>query len=75
MSILLGHSSIVELLLERGADYASTDGNGALALHYAAQNDYAVGGRKIYMSHFAYACKMRYPLNLVLENSEYLWFY
>ena len=27
------------------------------------------------MSHFAYACKMRYPLNLVLENSEYLWFY
>ena len=29
----------------------------------------------IYLSHFAYACKMRYPLNLVLENSEYLWFY
>ena len=29
----------------------------------------------IYMSHFAYACKMRYPLNLVLEKSEYLWFY
>ena len=28
-----------------------------------------------YMSDFAYACKMRYPLNLVLENSEYLWFY
>ena len=28
-----------------------------------------------YMSHFAYACKMRYPLNLVLEKSEYLWFY
>ena len=28
-----------------------------------------------YMSHFAYACKMWYPLNLVLENSEYLWFY
>ena len=29
----------------------------------------------IYMSHFSYACKMRYPLNLVLENCEYLWFY
>ena len=29
----------------------------------------------IYMSHFAYACKMRYPLNLVLESWEYLWFY
>ena len=29
----------------------------------------------IHMSHFAYACKMRYPLNLVLEKSEYLWFY
>ena len=27
----------------------------------------------IYVS--AYACKMRYPLNLVLEKSEYLWFY
>ena len=27
------------------------------------------------MSHFAYACKMRYPLKLVLENWEYLWFY
>ena len=27
------------------------------------------------MSHFSYACKMRYPLNLVLENCEYLWFY
>ena len=26
----------------------------------------------IYMSHFAYVCKMRYPLNLVLENIEYL---
>ena len=26
----------------------------------------------LYMSHFAYACKMRYPLNLVLENIEYL---
>ena len=30
---------------------------------------------KIPLSHFAYACKMRCPLNLVLENSEYLWFY
>ena len=30
---------------------------------------------KYYMSHFAYACKTRYPLNLVLENIEYLWFY
>ena len=29
----------------------------------------------INMSHFAYACKMRYPLNLVLESWEYLWFY
>ena len=27
------------------------------------------------MSHFAYACKMRYPINLVLETWEYLWFY
>ena len=29
----------------------------------------------IHMSHFSYACKMRYPLNLVLESWEYLWFY
>ena len=33
------------------------------------------GNRFVYMSHFAYACKMRYPLNLVLEKSKYLWFY
>ena len=26
-------------------------------------------------SHFSYACKMRCPLNLVLEYWEYLWFY
>ena len=25
------------------------------------------------MSHFSYSCKMRYPLNLVLESWEYLW--
>ena len=25
-----------------------------------------------YMSHFSYVCKMQYPLNLVLENWEYL---
>ena len=31
--------------------------------------------QRVYMSHFAYACKMRYPLNLVLENIEYLSFY
>ena len=29
----------------------------------------------LHMSHFAYACKMRYPLNLVLESCKYLWFY
>ena len=29
----------------------------------------------IYMSHFSYVCKMRCPLNLVLENWEYLCFY
>ena len=29
----------------------------------------------MYMSHFAYVCKMRCPLNLVLESWEYIWFY
>ena len=31
--------------------------------------------QNINMSHFSYACKMRYLLNLVLENWEYLWYY
>ena len=35
----------------------------------------ATNSLQIYMSHFAYACKMWYPLNLVLESWEYLWFY
>ena len=30
------------------------------------------GNNNMNMSHFAYVCKMRYPLNLVLENIEYL---
>ena len=30
---------------------------------------------QMHMSHFTYGCKMQCPLNLVLENSEYLWFY
>ena len=29
----------------------------------------------IIYSHFSYACKMQYPLNLVLESWEYLWSY
>ena len=33
------------------------------------------GSCDIYMSHFSYSCKMQYPLNLVLDNWEYLWFY
>ena len=53
--------------------------------HYTENTDSVTGGfgltnrvsyvlctKDIYMSHFAYACKMRYPLNLVLENIEYL---
>ena len=27
------------------------------------------------MFHFSYVCKMRYPLNLVLESCKYLWSY
>ncbi|XP_021351828.1 inversin-like isoform X2 [Mizuhopecten yessoensis] len=37
---VLGHSKIVGLLLDNGADYASSDSNGATPLHYAAQNNY-----------------------------------
>ena len=37
-----GHSRIVELLLDKKADYASSDSNGATPLHYAAQNNFAV---------------------------------
>ena len=28
-----------------------------------------------HVSHFSYSCKMRCPLNLVLEYCKYLWFY
>ncbi|XP_023931035.1 inversin-like isoform X1 [Lingula anatina] len=38
---VLGHSKIVELLLSKKADYASSDSNGATPLHYAAQNNFA----------------------------------
>ena len=46
---------------------------GCNAMHVEDVED----GQKTYthMSHFAYACKMQYPLNLVLEKSKYLWFY
>ena len=40
-----------------------------------AAGTHPTGMHSCYMSHFAYACKMRYLLNLVLESWEYLWFY
>ena len=39
----------------------------------ATQDGYWNGWQ--HMSHFSYSCKMWCPLNLVLENWEYLWFY
>lgn len=36
---VLGQKHIVEMLLNRGADYSIPDCNGARALHYAAQNN------------------------------------
>ncbi|XP_070570393.1 inversin-like [Ptychodera flava] len=38
---VLGHTKIVQLLLNSKADYASTDSNGATPMHYAAQNNFA----------------------------------
>ncbi|XP_059165676.1 inversin-like [Physella acuta] len=38
---VLGHSKIVSILLESGADSTSSDSNGATPLHYAAQNNYS----------------------------------
>ncbi|XP_064646687.1 inversin-like [Lineus longissimus] len=38
---VLGHANIVNLLLNRNADYSSSDSNGATPLHYAAQNNYS----------------------------------
>ena len=37
-----GHTSIVKMLLDRHADFTSSDSNGATPLHYAAQNNFAV---------------------------------
>ena len=39
------------------------------------QSDWLPTTNGVHMSHFSYSCKMWYPLNLVLENWEYLWFY
>ena len=46
-----------------------TQGWAGTALHFACVS------KVRHMSHFSYACKMRYLLNLVLENWEYLWSY
>ena len=40
--LFIGHSKIVALLLDNGADYSSSDSNGATPLHYASQNNYDV---------------------------------
>uniref|UniRef100_K1PRS0 Inversin n=1 Tax=Magallana gigas TaxID=29159 RepID=K1PRS0_MAGGI len=37
---VLGHSAVVALLLENGAEYSVSDSNGATPLHYAAQNNH-----------------------------------
>ena len=49
--------------------------HGSLYLFSVKRTPTLTQNSPINMSHFAYACKMRYPLNLVLEKSEYLWFY
>lgn len=36
---VLGYESLATLLLQRGADFAAVDENGATALHYAAQHE------------------------------------
>ena len=74
----------LNLLIKAGADVSAVNYKNYSALLKAAgswHNDQCVdsllkaGASVKYMSHFAYWCKMRCPLNLVLENSEYLWFY
>ena len=42
---------------------------------YTSVNYFKQNILKKYMSHLSYSCKMRYPLNLVLESWEYLWSY
>lgn len=39
---MVGHSAVVALLLENGAEYSVSDSNGATPLHYAAQNNHHV---------------------------------
>ena len=50
----------------------------SVVLHMSLLKSYfshTISNKVLHMSHFSYACKMRCPLNLVLENCEYLWFY
>lgn len=42
VTCLVGHSAVVALLLENGAEYSVSDSNGATPLHYAAQNNHHV---------------------------------
>ena len=50
-----GHTSIVKMLLDRNADFTSSDANGATPLHYAAQNNFAgswrIGDDKVHVRH------------------------
>ena len=43
---VLGHTHIVNLLLDHNANFTSSDSNGATPLHYAAQNNHAVSRKK-----------------------------
>ena len=45
------------------------------ALPHCFRKSYHNTNFRLHMSHFSYSHKMRCPLNLVLENWEYLWFY
>ena len=50
--------------------------NSTIMFRAVDDNDTPPGEYPIkHMSHFSHSHKMRCPLNLVLENWEYLWFY
>ena len=58
----------IEIFIEHLSDVKTLSGKPKILVFQACRGS----KYQTYMSHFCYACKMRCPLNLVLESWEYL---